>query len=754
MATRSNSGRRRLAAVAALAVALMTAAVLPARGETTTAAPSDGTRPRIGLVLGGGGARGAAHVGVLRALEELRIPVDCVAGTSMGALVGGAYASGMTADEIERLVASIDWSSAFGSATSRDLQPIHVKSSQRSYSNSLEFGFTGRRLVAPAGLLGTQQVDSLLRSVAARARRVESFDHLPIPFRAVATDIRTGELALLDRGDLFSAMRASMAVPGVFTPVRLDGRVLVDGGLVRNLPVDVARQLCADVVVASSLASEEPEVEQLDSVVAVLGQTLDVLIKQNEKAQLATLGPRDVPIIIHIAGMTSADFDKVPIAMPTGYRAALGAAAPLAGYSLSPEQYAAWRASLVGQRVAMPSTIAEVHVAATKVANVDVLRRQVRVRPGDPLDEVRIAVDAQRLYALGDFESVDYEIRHGAQGAIVDFRPVEKPWGRDTLRFDVGLVTNAGGDNGFVLRADHTRRWVNGYGATWRNGVQVGREALLETHFLQPLGLDQRWFLEPSLAVRRSLDDVYAGDDRVARYEERSSLASLDLGRVLGPSVEWRLGVRASHTAYTTDIGAELLPQSRAADSAGWSMRLLVDTRDSHTLPMRGTFLDLQYYSAEPAFGADTAYQRLELFGQHVVPLGQALLYLDAAGGTDFDTGMPPYELFTLGGAGQLAGYRDGELRGREYGYVRIGPSWKLRDLQALFDQAIYGGITLEAGNVFERADGSRAAGMVFGSSVFVVGRTPLGPLIVRLGWSEGGHVAAYLQLGRPLREH
>jgi len=712
-------------------------------------------RLRIGLVLGGGGARGAAHIGVLHLLEEMRIPVDCIAGTSMGALIGGAYATGMTSAEVEKTVVAIDWSAAFGSAVTRDLQPVHLKTHHVTYSNALEFGLNEQGLVTPGGLVASQQIDSLLRSIVSRARHRDSFDDLPIPFRAVATDIGSGEVLVLSSGDLSVAMRASMAVPGVFAPVQLDGHVMVDGGLVRNLPVDVAREMCADVVIASSLVDAAPDVAKLQSALAVVGRMIDITIKNNERAQLATLGANDVRIMISLPDMTSGDFDKTPSAIPLGAAAARTMATQLARYSLTPEAYAAWRAGLENavraERVG--PTVRAIRIGSLTRSNREILRRQIESRVGEPLDEARVIEDAQRIFSRGDFAKVDYTITTANSGAELEFLPLEKPWGPNYLRFDLGMSYSTGGDTGFVLRADHLRTAVTTLGGRWYNTLQVGRTSLLETSLLQPLDLTQRLFVEPRLRISRELQDLYRGEQRVARYEYTYVEGQVDAGVSFGTWGELRLGLKRSQSDYTTQTGDVLLREFRDIDSAGIAARFLVDSRDTPFLPTRGTYLNFNFYSSEAALGGAQSYQRAEIFGQRVFRLRGNLLYLEAAGGSDFGSNTPSYERFTLGGISQLAGFESEELRGREYAFARVAYLWKVTDLQTLFGQALYAGVSLEAGNMFERIDGADAEGAILGSSLFFGGRTPLGPLTLVFGISEGGRKAAYLQLGRPLKE-
>jgi NTE family protein len=719
-----------------------------------TSEPSSTTRVRVGLVLGGGGARGAAHVGVLRVLEEYRIPIDCIAGTSMGALIGAAYASGMSSTEIERVIVGINWSETLGASGMREQQPVHLKTGRATYSNRLEFGVSKQGLLVPGGLVQSQQIDSLLRTIVSQARYHDSFDELPIPFRAVATDVGSGEMLVLGGGDLSVAMRASMAVPGAFAPVRVEDRVLVDGGLVRNLPVDVARQMCADVVIASSLVNPQPSVESLQSALAIVGQMVDVMIKNNERDQLASLDDDDVPILITLPGMTSGDFEKAPSAIPLGDQAAREVASRLSRYSLSREAYAQWRGGIARAAAASPRIVAvdEIRVDGLKRTNPDIVRRMIRSRAGAPLSEQQIVDDAQRIFSHGDYEKVDYNVEQTEQGAVLQFLPAEKPWGPNYLRFDLGLMSATGGDTAFVLRADHSREWINSLGGRWSNTLQLGTDALLQTRLFQPLGQGQRWFVEPSLYWSREQQNVYVAGDRVARYDLTETAARIDLGLSLGSWAEWRIGIERGITDFTVDTGPRLLSDFENVDRGAVTSRFTIDTRDSAYVPASGVYAKLDAMAAVSALGSEDEYQRVELFVQYPRLFGKDLIYFELGAGTDFDGDAPNYDLFTLGGINQLAGFQEQELRGHEYAFGRIAYLRKVTDLRTLLGESLYAGVSVEAGNMFERTNGAAASGPIFGSSVFFGGRTPIGPLLISLGHAEGGHRAAYLQIGRPLK--
>ena len=316
------------------------------------AAKEDASRPRIGLVLAGGGAKGGAHVGVLKELERQRIPIDCIAGTSMGALVGGGYASGIPASELEKFVIGVDWKKVVGSQGRRDLEPVEQKRAGVTYSNSLEFGITPTGIATPGGLIDTSNVEDLLRAYVASARLETDFDKLPIPYRAVATDMVSANMVVLNHGDLATAMRASMSIPGAFAPVLVENKILADGGLVRNIPIDVARDLCADVVIVVNLVEPASDPAKLQSATQLLSRTMDVMIIANEELQLATLQPGDVRIDVEMGSIGTADFERVPETVPLGEAAARKMSSALTKYAVSESQYLSWRTGVTqSQRI-------------------------------------------------------------------------------------------------------------------------------------------------------------------------------------------------------------------------------------------------------------------------------------------------------------------------------------------------------------------------------------------------------------------
>jgi len=721
-----------------------------AAAQPSAAAPVE--RPRIGLVLGGGGAKGAAHIGVLQVLEELRVPVDCVAGTSMGALVGGTFAAGMPADEIEKSVLAINWSRTVGSEGERDRTPINRKLAGLTYTNNLDLGIKDGGLKAPAGLLKTQDIEDVIRNLVSDARLTRDFDDLPIPFRAVATDMLGGEMVVLGKGDLSVAMRASMAVPGAFSPVVVGGKVLSDGGMMRNLPVDIARGLCADVVIAVWLQSPPPEASALNSAVALAGRSLEVMIEANQKAQIATLTDRDVQIVVPMGDIGSAAFERVPEAIPLGRAAAEASREQLRRYALPEEAYQAWRRTLTR---AADGTIrlAEVRISGLERVNPEFVRDQLRnVAAGRAVTTAQITEDTSRIFALGDFERVEYRLTGPREAQVLDIRPVEKSWGPDFVRFDLGLAANGDGSLQAILRADHNRTWVNARGAEWHNTLQIGQALFVQTELYQPLDVRQRFFIEPSANFERNLEDIYLDGDRVARYFVQETFGAIDLGMNIGTRAQLRAGLRSGWITVDRDTGSPTLPESDTERDSSARLRLVYDTRDAVALPTRGALLNARYVHASEWAGGEQDYDLLEGLLVKAFPWRGDSLTLILGGGKELAGELPATEEFQLGGIRTFPGLQRGELRGSSYWIAASNYGWKLADIQSLFGQALYAGLRLQAGRMGERID-EVDDGTLYGIATSLGGRTPIGPFVLSLGYVDNDSWQLQFALGRPISE-
>jgi NTE family protein len=716
---------------------------------TPAAAAAVARRPRIGLVLAGGGAKGGAHVGVLKVLEQMHIPIDCIAGTSMGALVGGGYASGIPARDLETFLVGINWPRVVGGAGLREMAPIEQKRAGVTYSNDLDLGLRDGQIIVPGGIVNTSGIDDLLRSYVAKARSQADFDKLPIPYRAVATDMVSGQMVVLGSGDLATAMRASMAIPGAFAPVHLGNYILNDGGMVRNLPVDVARDLCADVVIAVNLVTVPTTADKLQTATQLAGRAMDVMLEANVKLQLQTLKPGDVRIDVQMGDIGTADFERVPETIPLGEAAARKVADQLAKYSVPPEQYAAWREHVnSGQEI--EARVAGVQFEGLKWMNPAYLETRTDIRPGDAVDNQRISEQARAMSALKDLDTVGYELTGDPARPTLEWLPKEKNWGPNFIQFDLGLYATQGNDSGFVLYVKQDRRWLNSLGLQWRNEIQLGFNNQISSSLYQPLDVAQRFFVEPQAFFTRIYENIYRDNERVASYRFDDLGGKVDFGVNLDPRAQLRVGYTYTSRDVTVDTGSRLLPDIHAVD-AGITSQLVYDTRDTAFNPTHGIVGAVEYLRSDTSLGAERDWERIEGGVGVAVPVRGDVIWMTAAGGTAFNSKLPPDRAFALGGPGSFPGLPLDAIRATEYWTLNGNYLWKLKDIQSIRGQALYAGVRLETGAVDQWLSSTKGLEPLYGGSVYIAGRTLVGPLTIGVGGTSQNTWTIWLAVGRPV---
>jgi len=716
--------------------------------ETTAATTGAAAAPRIGLALSGGGARGLAHIGVLKVLEELRVPVHCVTGVSMGAIVGGSFASGVPPARLEDTVVKTNWSEVF-----TDRPPRAEISSRRKQDDfktlfAPEYGVKDGGLMLPKGILAGVSIEAYFRGLTETAVGIDDFGKLPVPFRAIATDIETGEAVVLDRGNIAQAMRASMAVPGAMAPVEIGGRLLVDGGIANNLPIDEARKLCAEVVIAVNISTPPLKREQITSAFSVSVQLLNFLGKQTVDWQLASMGPRDVLIAPDLGDISAGSFERSAEAIQIGEAAARAMAEQLKRYSLPPDQYVALRDRQIREPKGL-GTVDEIRFEVLERTNPEVLRSLVQSKPGEPLTEEKIGADLRRIYGRGDFESIDYRIMEEPGTRVMVIQPREKSWGPDYLRFGVGLASDFHGENPFSALVSYRKTWLNRLGGEWLSEFQVGRVSRLFTEFYQPVEERGRYFVAPYGSIGQTTRSVFAGEDRIAQYDVDDGRVGLDAGAVLGTLGEVRIGALWQRVNAKVETGSPVLPTVKET-TAGPRARLFVDQLDHAFFARSGYYAAASAYVADDSFGSDRNYKRLEGQLKGVMSWGAHTFNIAASGGTDLDTDMPAYETFTLGGPLRLSGYRIDEFAGRRMEFGRLMYYRRAVHLPDLLGSGVYVGASLEAGRMSGRFDGLPSGGTIWSGSVFLGADTFLGPAYFGLGVGEAGRFSLYLLLGVP----
>ena len=718
--------------------------------EADVAASPDDTRLRVGLVLGGGGARGAAHIGVLKELERRRIPVDAIAGTSMGAIVGGLYATGMSADELEYLVGSLDWAGALADKPDRKDLSFRRKQDDAEVPIGFELGVRGTELVLPKGVIQGQKLDLLLRELTQHASHINDFDQLPIPFRVIASDIERGEAWVMDKGDLAESIRASMSVPGVFAPVLIGDRLLVDGGIVGNLPIDVMQEMGVDIIIAVDVEFPLYGPEELGSVLAISEQMLTILIRKETRRQIERLGDRDVLIRPELGTYASTNFSEILDTIEPGEVAAREQSAKLADLSLD---QATWDDYLANRKkpVEPASHLAFVRVVHDGKLAPAVLESKLSVEAGDPIDPAILAYNANRLYGLQLYEQVSYRLIEENAGTGVEYRARTKSWGPNFLQFGVSLEDDFEGSTGFNLGARLTRSGVNRLGAEWRNDLRLGTDPKIFSEFYQPLSFDSRLFVAPHINLEQSNINTFAMDSTVARLRLSEAEAGLDFGRELGRIGEFRIGVFRGFGEARVKVGDPAI-SNIDFDTGGAFVRLRFDTLDNARFPRSGLRSDLQWTLSRPGFGADSEFDTIEGEVAQTWSRGKNSIQLGLGYATTLESDNKVQEYFPLGGFLRLSGLERGEISGPHAALAKLIYYRRLGDASGILDTPIYLGISAEAGNVWQTRSEMDFDSMLLNGSMFLGFDTFIGPVYIAAGFAEHNQSNFYLFIGAPLR--
>ena len=723
--------------------------VVLAQGAAGDTAAAPVARPRIGLALSGGGARGAAHIGVLKVLEELRVPVDCVTGTSMGSVVGGSFAAGTTPADMEQIVTHTDWSEVFIDRPPRAEISPRLKQDDYKGLFAPEFGVRGGTLVLQKGVVSGVNIESFLRDLTQQSAGVYDFRKLPVPFRAVATDIETGEAVVLDHGNLSRAMRASMAIPGAVVPVEIDGRLLVDGGIANNLPIDVARKMCGDVIIAVNISTPPLERDQITSALSIVGQLINFLGKERVDKQLASLSKRDVLIQPELGDISAGSFERMTEAIKIGEAAARSQADALRRYSLPKAEYEALRKKQIVARSASLGRIDEIRFEGIERTNSAVLLQLMDTKPGDEVTEASLTRDLRRIYGRGDFESVDYRIDESAASRALVIRVREKETGPNYVRFGLTLATEGKGDSYFNLIASYRATWVNRFGAEWKLETQVGQNSYAFTEFYQPLTRYGYFFVAPYAQAGQSYRGVYSGDNRVAEYVERESRAGLDAGTNFGQWGELRLGPVWRSVRADVQTGSPVLPNIDT-NASGARVKLVADRLDQVWFSRDGQRLTLSGFKAYQSMGADAGYSRADLSLLQALSFGDHTFQLGVYGGTNLDSNLPAYDSFTLGGPFRLSAYAINQFSGQQALFGSLRYLNQVKRLPSPLGSGVYAGASLEAGRVNKPDTGTDTTGNLESGSIFLGADTFLGPAWLGAGFAPGGIRSLFLLVGVP----
>ncbi len=722
-------------------------------GSTQAAAP----RPRIGLVLSGGGARGLAHVGVLKVLERERVPIDLIAGTSMGAIVGGLYASGMSAAQIEAELGRVRWADVFATRVDRQLLSQRRKEEDYDIASVLELGVRNGELRTPQAAVSSRELETMLRRFTLPARQVTQFDKLPIPFRALATDMESGDAVVLSEGDLALALRSSMSVPGLFAPTEWQGRLLGDGGLVNNVPVDVARAMGADVLIVVNVGTPLAGRDTLGSVIGLTAQMVNILTEQNVRRSLASLRGSDLLIQPQLGTLAASDFEQAGRLIGLGEEAAASMHQALQALALTPAAYAAEQQVRRSWQGPQPA-LAFVDFTGSTVTNPKRFAAQLETQPAQPFDVQRAERDTRHLAASGDYSRTNYSLQRREQGEGLVFELEDKPWGPNYLRVGLDLSTDFAGRSAFNLKLSHNRHWLTANGTEWRNRLQLGEVPALSTELYHPLnwtlGLANDWFAAAwaNLEQRRvALFSPLDGTEQ-AQFNRTLSRVGLDIGQPWAALGELRLGVAQTilrtspHLLGADYTGARVVELNY---ETGLRARVVIDQLDFASFPQAGYRAEAEAHGGRRSGTLEESFFRLEAQGSYVHSIAADTFAVHAALQLSQQQGSALLGRYPLGGFHNLSGYQSGQLYGNQLLFTRL--TWYRRLPTApVLTRGFFIGATLEAGNVWEQRSQIRLSDLRKGASLFLGADTGIGPLYLGLTYAPSGSAGVVLFIGRP----
>ena len=732
-------GTSRIAALI-LQLAFAPAAILAAE------APAEPEGDTIGLVLAGGGARGGAHVGVLKVMEELRVPVDRIAGTSMGSIVGALYAVGYSPEEMAETLSAIDWESVFRDLPDRKYLSYRQKEDDLAALMPFEIGVGRNGISTRSGIIVGTKIEFLFRQLTIEAARARNFDELRIPYRAVAADLETGDAVVLDRGDLALAMRTSMSIPGVFTPVKLNGHLLVDGGIANNMPVDVARSMGADRIIAIDVGTPPKGSAEGLSSLGVLSQTLAVTTEKNVIEQRASIGPQDLLITPELEGIGAGDFPDVAAAIAAGEKAARQYEAELRRFSVSEEEYAAFlKRQRRNPKDAPEIIVDEIAVEGLPTLDSSVVTRRMLTKKGEPLDFDKLARDLVKLNQLGDFASVGFRLEPIGEKnrLVVEARP--KPWGPGYVRFGVGLETVFDGEADFRLLGQYRRPQVNRLGGEIKTWVSLGEPTGLHGEFYQPIVPTGTFFVAPRASAWRLKDDFFLDDGTREAVQTRRWDVGADFGVQFRNWAELRVGLDTGQVDFDPQTTATLEEISR--DTGGARVLFTLDQIDNVFFPTRGNLTRVYGYFSRDGYGAEDVYDSLFVSTFQAVSWGRNTFVGWAEYKTDLGSDLPTYAEFKLGGFLKLSGFKNGELRGSATGLLSLGDYWRIGRLGPL--GSLYFGAVAQGGNAWDDPSDAALDDLLYSGTLFFGVDNRFAPLYLGYGHAEGGESETYLFVGR-----
>jgi NTE family protein len=690
-----------------------------------------------------------AHVGVLKVLEANRIPVDIITGTSMGSIVGAAYASGATVQEMEQILSETNWDDLFKETLDREDVEYRDKYGRRGqFLGDAKVGIKNSGLARFTGVVAGQNVLPLLQRLYYRTPGEINFDKLPIPFRAVAADIETGKAVPLGSGQLAVAARASMAVPGFFTPVELDGKALVDGGIANNLPVDIALQMGAERLIVVDLLADLKKKDELSGLLGISGQIISILLQQNSDLQRTNMRKGDLLLLPDLKGFGATDFQKAKEIFARGETEALNHVKELKAFSVSEEEFHRYQQRRES-RPEQPVVITALSVSSDIPARVPAIEERFAFQVGQPFDAAKVEEAIREEYKGGDLASLEYAVEKDAQGNSVLAVKAEKPlWYDKYLQFGFSLQDDFQGNSAYQLALASRFNELNSAGAFLDTRLDIGWRPMLELDYYQPLAQNSDYFINPLLTLDRYQVPLRIENDTVAEYQRNRIIGALGAGRKIGKSGEAMVGLSRGSGDFERSIGSTELPEG-SYQIGNYFGQISYDSTDTPDFPRKGTLFLYDVARHTEALGSSDDFTQMSGSFAKPITFGLNTFLLSTDYGVTLDQ-IPPTRVFVLGGMFDLAGYQPGALAASDFVVGRLGYYRELESLGgALAKLNLFGGGSFELASVRSDIAAIPDNTDIIAGMLFVGVDTPIVPLYLAAGMNNDNEQSFYLNIGR-----
>jgi len=712
-------------------------------------------RPKIGLVLSGGGAKGAAHIGVLKVLEQHNIAIDYIVGTSIGSYVGGLYALGYKVDEIEKIMLELEWDRSYSDFIPREDLTYDDKQHRDRYNIALRMGYSDSRFKMPTGLILGQTASLLFLESTDVIPRIENFDDLAIPYRAIASDIVTAKAVVLKSGNLAKAMRASASVPGIVEPVNIDGQLLVDGGITNNMPVDVVKEMGADIVIAVDIGSSLLKLNELTTTIDVFNQLSTILTINTTLIQKHFLTDEDILIRPEIDELSTTDFSIMPQALVLGKEAALQHTSKFSQYSLTDSEYKSYtdKKSAVKNHLLSQANkpLSKINFDNKSKVNNVIINKHFGLKEGDVVSKAALSEAVNNVYALNQFEHVGAEFVDTEEGRELTLTTQEKMWGPNY--FDLGFNLQSDFTDKMIVAFDfdYTLTNVTKNGGRWENSIVIGYEYGLSSAFYQPLTASQDFF---TVARGEFAQDKWDEWKDRPQIENIYSKAEVGFGYHYSDNGVVEIGGIGERGKISIKGG---IADSFDYHSLGGYFSFNFDTLNSINFPTEGNKLSFNAYylkdrydllaapTDESSFTMTLDWRGAFNIGNHSLMGITSLATSENKKDSDFTI-----HVSELGGFLNLSGYQKDALIGANKVFAAVVYQYDLgKTLLGQSGLPLYLGTSAEAGNIWSVKEAVKGSELIAAGSVYLGVDTSFGPAVLGFGYSNEGESTLFISFGK-----